>query len=74
MAGITAPPTVNAYFLEEDITRFDNGFFNIQPGEAEALDPQQRFLLKTVYDSLYNHHSARSIPTPFLLLFLIYYR
>lgn len=74
MARITAPPTVNAYFLEEDITRFEIGIFNIQPGEAEALDPQQRFLLETVYDSLYNYHSAISIPTPLLLLFLIHYR
>jgi hybrid polyketide synthase/nonribosomal peptide synthetase ACE1 len=42
----------DAYFLEEDVTRFDNGFFNIQPGEAEALDPQQRVLMETVYESL----------------------
>ena len=41
-----------SYFLDEDITAFDNGFFNIQPGEAEALDPQQRMLMETVYDSL----------------------
>ena len=42
----------NAYFLNEDVTRFDNGFFNIQPAEAEAIDPQQRLILETVYDSL----------------------
>lgn len=42
----------DAYFIEEDVTKFDNGFFNIQPGEAEALDPQQRLLLETVYESL----------------------
>lgn len=41
-----------SYFLDEDITVFDHGFFNIQPGEAEAIDPQQRMLLETVYDSL----------------------
>ncbi|KAL2167663.1 hypothetical protein VTG60DRAFT_964 [Thermothelomyces hinnuleus] len=41
-----------AYFLDEDVTRFDNAFFNIQPGEAEALDPQQRLLMETIYDSL----------------------
>ncbi|KAK3299484.1 BcPKS5, polyketide synthase [Chaetomium fimeti] len=41
-----------AYFLDEDVTRFDNAFFNVQPGEAEALDPQQRFLMETIYDSL----------------------
>ncbi|KAK4140595.1 Nonribosomal peptide synthetase-like protein [Dichotomopilus funicola] len=41
-----------AYFLDEDVTRFDNAFFNVQAGEAEALDPQQRFLMETIYDSL----------------------
>lgn len=41
-----------AYFLEEDVTVFDNAFFNIQPAEAEAIDPQQRLLMETVYDSL----------------------
>ncbi len=42
----------NAYFIEEDVTRFDNAFFNIQPAEAEAIDPQQRMVMETVYDSL----------------------
>ncbi|KAK3290192.1 BcPKS5, polyketide synthase [Chaetomium fimeti] len=41
-----------AYFLEEDVTQFDNGFFNIPAAEAEAMDPQQRLLMETVYDSL----------------------
>lgn len=41
-----------SYFLDEDITKFDNVFFNIQPMEAEAMDPQQRLLLETVYESL----------------------
>ncbi|KAI9676711.1 MAG: Type I Iterative PKS [Bathelium mastoideum] len=41
-----------SYFLDEDITAFDNSFFSIQPGEAEAIDPQQRMLMETVYDSL----------------------
>lgn len=41
-----------SYFLNEDPASFDNGFFNIQPGEAEAIDPQQRLLMETVYDSL----------------------
>ena len=47
-----ATDAVNAYFLEEDINRFDNAFFNIQPAEAEAIDPQQRLVMETVYDSL----------------------
>ncbi|RKK07595.1 Polyketide synthase-nonribosomal peptide synthetase [Fusarium oxysporum f. sp. cepae] len=48
--GATDAP--NAYFIEEDVTRFDNTFFNIQPAEAEAIDPQQRLVMETVYDSL----------------------
>ncbi|KLO93751.1 Uncharacterized protein Y057_14337 [Fusarium fujikuroi] len=41
-----------SYFLDEDVTKFDNSFFGIQPMEAEAMDPQQRLLLETVYDSV----------------------
>ena len=48
-----ATDATNAYFLEEDINRFDNTFFNIQPAEAEAIDPQQRLVMEVVYDSLY---------------------
>ncbi|EKV18449.1 Equisetin synthetase, putative [Penicillium digitatum Pd1] len=47
-----ASDATKAYFIEEDVTRFDNGFFNIQPAEAEAIDPQQRLVMETVYDSL----------------------
>ncbi|KAF7548816.1 hypothetical protein G7Z17_g6812 [Cylindrodendrum hubeiense] len=47
-----ATDALNAYFIEEDVTRFDNTFFNVQPAEAEAIDPQQRLVLETVYDSL----------------------
>ncbi|OQE25033.1 hypothetical protein PENFLA_c009G01366 [Penicillium flavigenum] len=41
-----------SYFLDEDPAQFDNAFFNIQPSECEAVDPQQRMLMETVYDSL----------------------
>lgn len=41
-----------SYFLEEDPAEFDNGFFNIQPAESEAVDPQQRMLMETIYDAL----------------------
>ncbi|KAK3935596.1 hypothetical protein QBC46DRAFT_462003 [Diplogelasinospora grovesii] len=41
-----------SYFLDEDPAEFDSGFFNIQPAESEAIDPQQRMLMETVYDSL----------------------
>lgn len=41
-----------SYFLDEDPTEFDHGFFNIQPAESDAIDPQQRVLMETVYDTL----------------------
>ncbi|KAB8230052.1 uncharacterized protein BDW43DRAFT_170617 [Aspergillus alliaceus] len=51
--------TTNAtqsYWLDESdrtsIAKFDAGFFNIQPSEVDAMDPQQRVLLEVVYDSL----------------------
>ena len=41
-----------SYFFSEDVTRFDAQFFGLQPAESEAIDPQQRLLMETVYDSL----------------------
>ena len=44
---------VNAgYFLDHDISAFDTVFFNINPREAEAMDPQHRTLLELVYEAL----------------------
>ncbi|KAM5383494.1 hypothetical protein ACJZ2D_001943 [Fusarium nematophilum] len=40
-----------AYLLSEDIRLFDASFFKINPREAEAMDPQQRFLLEAVYEA-----------------------
>lgn len=42
----------HSYFVDQDPAAFDNGFFNIQAGEAEAIDPQQKMLMETVYESL----------------------
>lgn len=51
--------TTNAtksYWLEDNdrsnVSLFDASFFNIQPGEVNAVDPQQRLLMEVVYDSL----------------------
>ncbi|PLB53452.1 lovastatin nonaketide synthase [Aspergillus steynii IBT 23096] len=44
--------TKYTHFLQEDIRKFDTQFFNMQPAEADAIDPQQRILLETVYEGL----------------------
>ncbi|EKG15258.1 Beta-ketoacyl synthase [Macrophomina phaseolina MS6] len=41
-----------SYFLEEDPRAFDAQFFSIPPNECEAIDPQQRLLMESVYESL----------------------
>ncbi|KAL6237467.1 hypothetical protein BDW75DRAFT_238255 [Aspergillus navahoensis] len=49
------PGTTNskeAYYLSDDPRPFDAPFFNISSNEAESIDPQQRQLLETVYESL----------------------
>ncbi|SMY28223.1 unnamed protein product [Zymoseptoria tritici ST99CH_1A5] len=42
----------HGYFLDEDIKVFDAAFFRMSPAEVEAVDPQQRMLLETVYEAL----------------------
>lgn len=40
-----------SYVLEEDTRVFDARFFGVSPMEAATMDPQQRQLLETVYES-----------------------
>ncbi|KAI9654398.1 MAG: Type I Iterative PKS [Bathelium mastoideum] len=52
--------TKYAYLLQEEPRLFDRDFFNISPKEAEAMDPQQRCLLETVYEGV--ESAGYSIP------------
>jgi acyl transferase domain-containing protein len=38
--------------MDQDLAAFDAEFFRVKPVEAKAIDPQQRFLLEVVYESL----------------------
>ncbi|KAK3936668.1 hypothetical protein QBC46DRAFT_321098 [Diplogelasinospora grovesii] len=40
------------YLLSENVRHFDAKFFSMPPGEAEAVDPQQRILLEVVYEAV----------------------
>ncbi len=42
------------YLLKEDVTYFDNQFFNVSPLEAKAIDPQQRLMLELAYEAFEN--------------------
>ena len=44
----------DSYLLAEDHRVFDAQFFNIKPVEADAIDPMQRILMETVYESIEN--------------------
>ncbi|KAL3475924.1 hypothetical protein BJX99DRAFT_259001 [Aspergillus californicus] len=41
-----------AYFLAENVAAFDAAFFKVSSNEAQAIDPQQRLVLETVYESV----------------------
>ncbi|TRX93533.1 hypothetical protein FHL15_005505 [Xylaria flabelliformis] len=47
-----ASNVMKSYFIEQNPGHFDATFFNIAPKEAETIDPQQRFLLETVYEAM----------------------
>ncbi|KAI1298194.1 hypothetical protein F5Y03DRAFT_386702 [Xylaria venustula] len=43
---------LQSYLLSDDPRVFDAEFFGINPVEARAMDPQQRFLLEVVYEAM----------------------
>ena len=49
-----------AHFLKEDPGIFDCGFFDMNPNDAIAADPQQRKLLEVSYEALQNGKSSSS--------------
>ncbi|KFA71222.1 hypothetical protein S40288_03866 [Stachybotrys chartarum IBT 40288] len=42
----------HSYVINEDSAVFDAEFFGIKPIEAKAVDPQQRWLVETIYEAL----------------------
>ncbi|KAK3902329.1 polyketide synthase [Staphylotrichum tortipilum] len=42
------------YFIKDDISMFDAGFFDITKKEAESMDPAQRLLFECAYEALEN--------------------
>lgn len=45
------------YLMNEDLSVFDATFFGLKPVEAKAVDPQQRWLMETVYEVIrHSHH------------------
>jgi acyl transferase domain-containing protein len=40
-----------AFFLDDDLEKFDPSMFDISPVEAMCMDPQQRKLLEVVYEA-----------------------
>lgn len=49
-SGLTDVP--GGYFINDDLRKFDNGFFGMNNVEATYLDPQQRKLLEISYECL----------------------
>ncbi|CAG8974765.1 hypothetical protein HYALB_00000377 [Hymenoscyphus albidus] len=47
-----AANVLHSYLVDQDMRSFDAEFFSIKAAEAKAMDPQQRFLMETVYEGL----------------------
>ncbi|WP_375745203.1 amino acid adenylation domain-containing protein [Corallococcus interemptor] len=51
-ARIQQPGYVRAGFVLDDVDRFDAGFFDFSPRDAEVLDPQHRVFLEVCWEAL----------------------
>ncbi|MGZ6078068.1 MAG: type I polyketide synthase, partial [Myxococcaceae bacterium] len=51
-ARISRPDYVRAGFVLDDTDRFDAGFFDFSPRDAEVLDPQHRLFLECCWEAL----------------------
>ncbi|KAI1718828.1 KR domain-containing protein [Ditylenchus destructor] len=58
------------HFLCQDVAAFDAAFFGISRVEAEAMDPQQRFLLECVYECMENGNQIDLTETGFFIGFM----
>ncbi|KAI1427682.1 polyketide synthase [Xylaria sp. FL1777] len=45
---------IGGHFLTQDVAAFDADFFNLSTEEANAMDPQLRWLLECVYEAIEN--------------------
>ncbi|KAH8900475.1 hypothetical protein GQ53DRAFT_862683 [Thozetella sp. PMI_491] len=43
---------LGGYFLGQDVSLFDAGFFNVPTDLANAMDPQMRYLLESTYEAM----------------------
>ncbi|KAI0186908.1 hypothetical protein F4808DRAFT_469206 [Astrocystis sublimbata] len=43
---------ISGHFLEQDISRFDAGFFGLPKHDVDAMDPQQRIIMEVAYEAL----------------------
>jgi hypothetical protein len=46
--------TKSGFFLKQDVSKWDAGFFSTTAVEAAGMDPQQRILLEVTYEAFEN--------------------